>query len=188
MIWLLAYLALGAGIGLVLWVISRMRASNTPVSPLLASLRAPLTWRERFLEDVVVPALAVILMVLAWPIALGMVGAEIHQSKRIERRQQGTDFRVRKRDLLALTTPETVAAQERVHDPLGAVPDLPFGHLHAVWQTFLDARPTDAQLWSFACAWKNDLGQRYRREGYVWVSNGQPRQWMLSLNERIQHD
>ncbi|WVM93015.1 hypothetical protein ULG90_02285 [Halopseudomonas pachastrellae] len=48
-----------------------------------------------------------------------------------------TEFAVTEDHLLESLTVAEIEARERVADPLGAVPDLPFGHLNTAWQEFL---------------------------------------------------
>lgn len=67
-----------------------------------------------------------------------------------------------------------------VSDPLGAVPQVPFGHLHGAWRRFLQANWTDgAQLWSFATVWETPQGSREQRSGYVIVRLGRPGAYFL---------
>ena len=78
-------------------------------------------------------------------------------------------FAVKRADLLEKLTVAQIEARERVQDPLGAVPDLPFGHLHAAWQVFLaECQPGD-KLWSFSARWPGDWRGEEQREGYVRV-------------------
>jgi hypothetical protein len=60
------------------------------------------------------------------------------------------------------------------------VPDVPFGHLNAVWQAFVAERPPKAELWSFACDWTSDWDVTFARQGYVWVQGDERSPWMLT--------
>ena len=54
-------------------------------------------------------------------------------------------------------------------DPMGAVPDLPFGHLNATWLKFkVSLEPADS-IWSFSVEWCGNWGRREIRAGYVAV-------------------
>ena len=63
---------------------------------------------------------------------------------------------------------EDIEARERVIDPLGAVPELPFGHLHSAWKAFLEGISPDDALWSFSANWTR-WGRKELRDGYVIV-------------------
>jgi hypothetical protein len=78
-------------------------------------------------------------------------------------------FAVKRADLLEKLTAEQIEARERVQDPLGAVPDLPFGHLNAAWKVFLAGCQPGDKLWSFSARWPGDWRGEERREGYVRV-------------------
>jgi hypothetical protein len=78
-------------------------------------------------------------------------------------------FAVKRSDLQEKLTVEQIEARERVQDPLGAVPDLPFGHLHAAWKEFLAGCQPGDQLWSFSARWPGDWRGEEQREGYVRV-------------------
>lgn len=78
-------------------------------------------------------------------------------------------FAVKRADLLEKLTVEQIEARERVQDPLGAVPNLPFGHLNAAWKVFLAGCQPSDKLWSFSARWPGDWGDDEQREGYVRV-------------------
>ncbi|MBV8684383.1 MAG: hypothetical protein JO111_16020 [Caulobacteraceae bacterium] len=52
-------------------------------------------------------------------------------------------------------------------DPLGAVPDLPFGHLHEAWRTFVSAIPPGATVRRFSARWRPHRYRDERLEGFV---------------------
>lgn len=183
MIWLECYLILGAASFLALWWHGRKGRDESTLYGVLQRMRSPQSWREQFTEKVLVPLMAGIVVLLGWPVVLWAAWREKRLQKKQELRQQEAIFRVRQADLLQQTTPEDVERTERVQDALGAVPVLPFGHLHRVWQKFLDARPEQAQLWSFEALHVGEWGYAYRRQGYVWVTEDQPQAWMLTFEE-----
>ncbi len=63
---------------------------------------------------------------------------------------------------------------------MSAVPDLPFGHLNAAWQAFVDKRPPKAVLCTFACDWTTEWGTTFARQGYVLVQGDECAPWMLT--------
>lgn len=52
--------------------------------------------------------------------------------------------------------------QEMIFDPRGAVPNLPFGHLNAVWVKFKAEIPLGGEIWTFSAPWDGRW-----RTGYV---------------------
>lgn len=128
----------------------------------------------------------------AWP-AVGVWAARElwmdrqREQERIRRQEEGV-FRIRSGDLLHATTIAEVEKTERMRDPLGAVPEVPFGHLHAVWREFLQKRPHDAELWTFACDWTTEWGAVFARRGYVWVKDQSCTPWILTSHTPKEQD
>jgi len=152
MIWLWLYLLIGFILcsGLL---IQQRKNSKSALSQALEMMNGPQNGSDQFLEKIVAPVLASILLVLAWPVAMAFIYKGKRDEKREAQRQREAEFRVRSKDLRTQTTLEEVESAHFVSDPLGAVPDLPFGHLHVVWADFLARQPVDAELWHFACDW-----------------------------------
>jgi hypothetical protein len=76
-------------------------------------------------------------------------------------------FAVGRGDLLQRMSVEEIEQRERVVDPMGAVPDLPFGHLHAAWKKFSDGIEPQDEFWSFSAKWKPGYWGDELRSGYV---------------------
>lgn len=180
MMWLGLYLCVGGVVLACMLLMNWLDGRGRQSSQLLASLRQPMSRREMLLEKVLAPVLVSVAAVLGWPWALWLA----RQSRRegIQRDQRKVDavFRVRPQDLGRQTQVTEVEALARVNDPLSAVPDVPFGHLNAVWQAFVAERPPKAVLWSFACDWTSDWGVTFARQGYVWVHGDECSPWMLT--------
>lgn len=125
----------------------------------------------RILHNFVVPTLACVAVVVGWPIAIFMKAKDLLE-KRSDAGESVVDqgeFSVRRDDLQEMLSIEVIESRERVIDPLGAVPALPFGHLHAAWKSFLDGMGPDDVVWSFSANWTR-WGHKELREGYVIVS------------------
>lgn len=58
---------------------------------------------------------------------------------------------------------------ERLIDPLKAVPELPFGHLHAAWLKFVEGVTPEDAIWSFSAKWTNGWGRKELMAGYAVV-------------------
>jgi len=125
--------------------------------------------RYRFLNDVVVPVLAGMAVVFAWPVVIAMrvraiffKGAEMP----VEERKA---FAVSRGDLLEWLAIGAIEGREGVVDPMEAVPDVPFGHLNAAWRKFLAGVGPEDAIWSFSTNWTNTWGRKEVRAGYVVV-------------------
>lgn len=187
MIWLWLYLGLGLVLGMGVYI-QNARKPKSDIGQLLASMRGPQSRIDQILEKVIAPVLGSILVVTAWPVAIWFIYKERKNKKREAKRRSDAVFRVRPEDLSGQTTIAEVESSNYVKDPLGAVPDLPFGHLNSVWTDFLSKRPVSAQLWSFACDWKSEWGSQFSRRGYVWVLGEVLNPWMLTQDDAKSDD
>lgn len=187
MIWLWFYLGLGLAIGVGVFV-QNARQPKTTIGPLLASMRGPQSRTDQILEKIIVPVLGSVLIVTAWPAVLVWFFKGRRKEKLEAKRRNDAVFRVRPENLICQASITEVESVNRIKDPLGAVPDLSFGHLNTVWSDFLDKRPADAQLWSFACDWTSEWGAQFSRKGYVWVSGGVLTPWMLTQDHAKEDD
>lgn len=107
-----------------------------------------------------------------WPLALGQVGPQRWGlTPEPEAAPLPPEFAVRWADLVAPHDLAEVEARAVVHDPLGAVPDVPFGHLFMLWRTFKRRAPQGAALWSFEAVWDAGWGGLRRQAGYAWVQD-----------------
>ncbi len=181
------YLAIGGSILSALLLASRRNRMDQGSRELLDSLRGPRSRMDLLLEKVVAPSVAGFLSITGWPVLLGWIWCEKRKARREDKRKEDAIFRVRHDHLIRQTTVQEVERLESVVDPLGAVPQKPFGHLHTVWDNFLGQQPTDAQLWTFACDWESELGCLFHREGYVWMVAGRPCHWLLTCDEMLEN-
>ena len=137
----------------------------------------------RVMEDVVVPGLAFILVWLVWPGAIGFKFFEMYQKKDVEanseRLAKSKEFVLK---LEALVRKMTVAEIERanmVMDPLGAAPNLPFGHLYAVWVEFRDGLGVGETLHLFESVGPNAFGKQLIW-GYAVCKEGRVERFMTA--------
>ncbi len=187
----MTYLYVYMGIGAVVLVFTlcehlliRGKQSDFVRDALDAIDPARKTLLRRALVDVVVPALAALLVFVIWPAAVYLKVKEWRGKDKATEPELDREFAVMREHLLERLTQAEIEQRERVFDPLGAVPDLPFGHLHAAWQGFLSDRPEGAELWSFSAPW----GDRRRREsltGYVLVRDGVPGAWFTVIKKPV---
>jgi hypothetical protein len=141
----------------------------------------------RVLSNLVVPALAGILIVIAWPVALYMKLKDWIRSN--DERESGDNpdkrFSVLKSYLKERLSLQEIERREMVTDPLHAVPALPFGHLHSTWCAFTQDLTPDSELWSFSTTWENGWGIKEWIEGYVVVCDGIPGTFLLTVRSRL---
>ena len=172
MIYVLAYLAVGAvtlGVVLVAHRLTRPPQSDL-VQAVLESLDpARSTLRHKLMYKVVAPALAGVLILVAWPGAVFIKVREMLAGRADESGNKPAPvvFCVSREDLVCEMTVDEIEAAEAVSDPLGAVPPLPFGHLNAAWSRFRSGLAQSDTIWRFASVWEGDWGRPEIREGYV---------------------
>jgi hypothetical protein len=142
----------------------------------------------RILNNWVVPVLAAVAVVVAWPAALYMKGKEIFGKKSESALDEEREFAVERSHLRELLTVAQIEAREVVTDPFGAVPDLPFGHLHAAWKTFVESVGEDDELWSFTAPWQTTWGRKELRTGYVVVRGGIPASHFMTMWKEIEDE
>jgi hypothetical protein len=188
MIWLWIYLAGGVVLLVVLYGTHLRERQKNATSQLLESMRGSLSTKDMLLEKVITPALACVLVVFAWPVALVYALKSRREARFEQQRREDAVFRVRAKDLLGQTTVPDVEALTHIIDPMGAVPDLPFGHLHGVWRAFLDQRPPGTELWAFSCDHNSEWGHVTAREGYVWVLGEVRAPWIVTREISKNHD
>ncbi len=58
-------------------------------------------------------------------------------------------FNATKEFLICIIDPEAEEKKHIIHDPLGRVPEVPFGHLHHAWIKFLANTEPDDLIWSY---------------------------------------
>ena len=157
----------------------------------------------RILNNFVVPILAAMLVVVAWPVAVYMMVKELFQKEEgyvsqeelklaVEKEgyvsQEERKFAVEHEHLLERLTVLEIERREAVTDPLKAAPELPFGHLNAAWQAFLKGRAEGTELWSFSARWQTTWGHKELRCGYVVVQDGTPGAHFLTVWKDIPDD
>lgn len=133
-----------------------------------------------FKERVIVPVLVASLVIVFWPVALYVMVKDLVSSGETELPAGQRAFRVARKDLLKRLALEDIERDEMVQDPLGAVPNLPFGHLNPAWQKFKSCLLPDDEVWTFAAARPSDGGRKEHRQGYVIVRSGKPRECFLT--------
>lgn len=184
MIYLYWYLGVGVVVLAVVFGAHRLTKKNESDSlrDLLDAVnpeRKKLSYR--ILNNVVVPVLAAVAVVVVWPVAIYMKVKDVFGKKTDPGFEEEREFAVERCHLQARLTLPQIEACEVIVDPLGAVPGLPFGHLNAAWKTFIEGVDADDELWSFTAPWQTTWGSREIRTGYVVVRSGVPAAHFLTM-------
>ena len=180
------YWYLGIGIAVLAVVYGAHRLTKEKESESLRELldvvnpdRKKLSYR--ILNNIVAPILAAILVIAVWPVAVYMEAKEMFNKKDSAKVEEEREFAVEREHLLERLTVQEIERREVVTDPLKAAPDLPFGHLNAAWQEFLQGKADGAELWSFSAQWQTTWGRKELRCGYVVVQDEAPGAHFLAV-------
>lgn len=140
---------------------------------------------DRFLDGLLVPALAITFLLLAWPWVLWVsvserLRGETGKATQAEERK----FAVLDEYLVCELALADIECWETVEDPFGAVPRLPFGHLNPAWEAF-KAGSGNAVFWKFSGKHVDDWGTEWLREGYVLLGDDGSRPYFLTRLEYV---
>lgn len=151
----------------------RSRSDWSQISDL--ARRAYQPWPEAILERLVIPVIAGAAIVAAWPLAIAFA---IYFYRRKNAEEATTTslkpdhFTVKPSDLIERLTIEKVEETEIVHDPLQAVPPVPFGHLNRAWLDFKRQIQAEHEIWSFQARWGNFHHPMAVQRGYASLRQG----------------
>lgn len=172
MIYLYWYLGIGAVVLFLMLAFNKLtkKKDDNSLNDVLADLgseRKSLWFR--ILNDVLGPALIGALIVPFWPVLVFfkvkvLVFGEPNRSPIDE-----PEFAVARDDLQTQLSLQEIEQREIVFDPLGAAPNVPFGHLNAAWTKFCEGMEHNDSLWSFTAHWTSAWGGKDIRQGYVIV-------------------
>ena len=191
MIYLYWYLGIGAAVLAIVFGAHRLTKEHESesIGEILDAVnpeRKKLSYR--ILNNFVAPALAAVAIVVVWPVAIYMKGKELLSKKGASALQEEREFAVERAHLHEPLTVLQIEAREGVEDPLGAVSNLPFGHLNAAWKAFIEGVAADEELWSFTAPWQTTWGRKEIRTGYVVVRGGSPAKHFLTMWKEIEDE
>lgn len=113
-----------------------------------------------------------ILFPFIWPLLLISTVKDKLNKNKIAEEEEKSKFQIEFKDLIQKFDLKEIESKEIVHDPLDAVPPLPFGHLHNAWLTYCKQIEAKDELWSFSATWTNRWDSKEQIEGYVAVRKG----------------
>jgi hypothetical protein len=161
-IYLYWYLGIGAVV-LILMVayhkLTKQKDDNL-LSDILADLRPERKklW-FRLLNDVLGPALVGTLIVPFWPVLVFFKVKELVFGEPARGAVDEPEFAVTRDDLQTQLSIQEIEQREMVFDPLGAAPNVPFGHLNAAWKQFCEGMEPRRQNLEFYCPLDQFVGQ-----------------------------
>ena len=178
MTYLIVYLTLGVLtlVGIAIDARMRNRRSKSDwgqISDLVRRAHQP--WPEAILERLVIPAIAGVVIIAAWPLAIAFAIYFYRRKNDDEVAATSLEpdhFTVKPSDLIERLTIEKVEETEIVQDPLQAVPPVPFGHLNRAWVNFKRQIQPDDEIWSFQARWGNYRSPMAVRSGYASLRQG----------------
>ena len=187
MIYLYAYLSAGVVVWLALLLENQLSGSArlAGTSVILDALHPERkTRRYRILARLVAPVLSAVGVVLLWPFGLAMKLQDMAAQRARIKREEADTFKLKASDLVERMSLADIAQREMVHDPLGAAPQVPFGHAHAAWQKFIDALQPGDEIWHFSAQRTLSWGPQEHRRGYASKRNGQVGAYFMTHMKR----
>jgi hypothetical protein len=185
---LFAYLAAGVVVWLALLMENRRSGSarlSKPSAFMDALHPERKTRRYRILSRLVATVLSAVGVVLLWPFGMLIKLQDMAAQRARVRREEADTFKLRPADLLERLSLADIAQREMVHDPLGAAPQVPFGHAHAAWQKFTETLQPGDEIWRFSAQRTLSWGPQEHRRGYAIQRNGQVGAYFMTTRKRF---
>ena len=92
-----------------------------------------------------------LMVFVLWPVSVCIAIYMLYQDRKSETWSPDPQdaFTCQSKHLVAVLTPESAESINRIVDPRGRVPDVPFGHLNTGWRALIDSMKEGDELWSF---------------------------------------
>ncbi len=191
MIYLYWYLGVGAVVLVLIAAFHKFttKKDDNSLNDVLADLRPerkPLWYR--FVNDVLGPALVGTLIVPFWAVIVFFKVKHAVFGEPVRASVDEPEFAVTRGDLQTQLSLQEVERQEMVFDPLGAAPNVPFGHLNTAWRKFCESMEPQDCLWSFTANWTISWGGKDFRQGYVIVRREEIGRHFMTVRKDIEED
>lgn len=190
MIYLYWYLGLSAG-SMLLWIIyykfieEKREQSTRGVASAFQSARKGVLSR---VLNVLGTALAGLIFVPFWPVLFFFEMKSRFYGEASRSPFEEPEFAVTRNDVLTQLSIQEIEQLETVFDPLGAAPNVPFGHLNAAWKKFCEGLEPSDSLWSFTAPWTSAWGSKDIRQGYVIVRGEEIGAHFITVWKDIEED
>ena len=161
-----------AGVGLISFTYIRKRLADAAKKTEELSgqwLGSPALTRRERLSRSLEPFGLFAVGVAIWPILVCVMGYEKLFTVTLP---APPEFKVTPEHLRDALPIEFIETGARVIDPLGAVPDLPFGHLNPAWERLKTGMQSGDQISTFIAPWE-EFGITWERSGYAVVRSGE---------------
>jgi hypothetical protein len=172
----LIYGAVGLALLLVVIVqeyFEKRRKKDSLAASILNSIRPERSFAGKIVHGILRPIAGGIVVIVGWPVMLLWSAYKTVSSPTPKPNEAPRQFAVTNEHLVEKLAISEIESRERVKDPLGAVPDLPFGHLNFAWTEFLTKVEPESEFWSFEAKRDDSLGNFERVSGYVARTHGQ---------------
>ncbi len=197
------YAAIYFGIGLVvcLFVVAAHLFGKRKESKFTRDMMRAINPRReaflyRMLEDFIVPALAFFLVWFVWPVVFVLKIKDGFQKKSLAvaaeseldltppphpnfEEHEELAFALNDTELTRQVSIEEVERTNFIQDPMEAVPNIPFGHCNARWETFKASLQDNETLWEFESI-RSELAGVQAMWGYAVRRDGQVNRFMTS--------
>jgi hypothetical protein len=151
--WFGIYLAVGLPVLILLRVLAAIKSKLRPTGSMLREIMQELHGKDSprvKWTRVAGQLLMYPLILLIWPVVIWIVIQDQWFSSKTDwKPDPEAAFNCRRQHLIKVVVPDAAEADAKVVDPLGRVPDLPFGHLNAGWRALLANRQIGDTLWYF---------------------------------------
>lgn len=165
MIYLSLYLVMGVAVRIVFLVLDKIKSNETSI-PLLNGMSIDEFFPERNI------LLQWIVAIILWPALLlievnDAIAMKARLSSKSEPVSEEEVFNITRDDLIQQMSVQEIEDQERIVDPLKAVPEVPFGHLNSAWLKFKENLEPDDLIFTFSADWSMWIYKKEKRGGYV---------------------
>ncbi len=184
------YLGISAG-SMLLWIIYYKFVEEKKDQSIRSVASAFQSARKGFLSrilNILGTALAGLIFVPFWPVLFFFEMKYRFFDKGNRSPSEETEFAVTRNDLQTQLSLHEVEQLEMVFDPLGAAPNVPFGHLNAAWKEFCEGMDPHGSLWSFTAPWISAWGSKDIRQGYVIVRGEELGPYFITVWKDIEED
>ena len=191
MIYLYWYLGIGAVVLILMATFHKLtkKKGDNSLSDILGDLRPERKsiW-SRLLNDVLVNALVGTLIVPFWTVIVFFKVKHAIFGEPVRVPVDVPEFAVTRDDLQTQLNIQEIEQREIVFDPLGAAPNVPFGHLNTAWKKFCEGMEPLDSLWSFTSHWTSAWGSKDIRQGYVIVRSEEIGRHFITVWKDIEED
>ena len=175
--WLCAYLAVGLMTALVFYGFSLKDRPTKFVKDMRSALGLGKTLKDH-LQDIFVYSIAMVVICVGWPGFLVWATLKKREDRMRELEVNEPDYLCKPEYLIRKVSLIEAEQENKIHDPLGLTPNLPFGHLNTAWGKFLAEFGLEAEneLWFFEVPKGSSTGEYDMFDGpisgYAKVING----------------